>query len=75
MEELVDHGYLGDVIAEYEMEDKGEFIVLRKSYDEDDFVKFDYDLGGELPSIEYESVVIISKETGFATHGEMNLTF
>ena len=53
------------------MEEKGDFVILRRSYDEDDFVHFDYDLGGELPDIEYESEIMINKTTGNVVHGEM----
>ena len=74
-EELVHHGYLGDIVPEYELEDKGDYVLLKKTYDEDDFVNFDFSLGGDLPNIEYSSEILVNKNTGIAEHGEMNMTF
>lgn len=48
---------------------------MKKEYDETDFVHFDYDLGGDLPNVEYDSEILVNKDTGIAEHGEMNMSF
>jgi hypothetical protein len=41
-----------------------DMLVLEKTYTDEDFVKFDYDLEAEKPSISYESITVIDPKTG-----------
>jgi len=74
-DDLVHHGYLGDVIADYEVKEAAGKVILHKSYDEGDFKSFDYGLGGDLPKVDYDSEIIIDKDSGVVTHGEMHMSF
>ena len=48
---------------------------MEKSYDEEDFVTFDYDLGGDLPNINYESISKIDPVKGLVISNEERYTF
>ncbi len=37
---------------------------MEKSYEDEDFVQFDYSLGGDMPSIEYNSISVIDPNAG-----------
>jgi hypothetical protein len=44
---------LGLVVPSFEVKEEAGMIVLEKSYEEEDFVQFDIELGGDRPSIAY----------------------
>jgi hypothetical protein len=50
-------------------------LVLEKSYTDEDFVKFDYDLGGEMPSISYESITFIDPQSGIVISNDEKYDF
>jgi hypothetical protein len=59
-------------IAIYETEDH---IVVSTQYCDEDFVSFEFDLGGEIPAIEFEETKLIDKELGLLSRSERVYTF
>lgn len=62
---------MGEVSANYSysINDEGN-TVLTKEYTDDNFVTFDYHLGGELPDISYNSNTIINSDGFVASNTE-----
>ena len=53
-EEELEEDNLGTFIPEYEIINYGDTTIIKKSYDDEDFVEMYYDLGGETPNIDFE---------------------
>jgi hypothetical protein len=45
------------------------------TYDDEDFISFEFDLGGETPAIDFEETKLIDKELGLLTRSERVYSF
>jgi hypothetical protein len=53
---------MGVVDAQIDVYENEDTIFVATSYTNEDFIEFQYDLGGETPQIDFEELKIIDKE-------------
>lgn len=66
---------LGTVEADIDVSETEESIIVETAYTEENLVEFGFDLGGELPAIQFEETKIINKELGLVSRSERMYTF
>lgn len=61
--------------AEIIVHETEESIVVSTAYTSEDFIEYEFNMGGENPDVEFEEVRKISKEEGLLTYSERTYSF